>query len=183
MDQQGRPVFSRGDGAGFMIVVEGRPGSGGDPGASLPALCSTTSRPDMQLESDRQLGTGAILSCPAPGTTPTPGPVQGFSPPDFGPSDAVTYALQNLASGFVRSASSSDSFTFDNFGNTNFVCYSNGPCAASATTTAQFAKLVQIRQKLPPGDTILTVQLRDSGQNLGPTAQIVVRVATPTPTP
>jgi hypothetical protein len=35
-----------------------------------------------------------------------------------------------------------------------------------------------------PGDSIVTVRLRDTpGGNTGPTAQIIVRVNTPTPTP
>ena len=52
-----------------------------------------------------------------------------------------------------------------------------------AGSQAQFCMAQNSLTPFNPGDSLVTVRLRDEVGNIGPTAQIVIRVATPTPTP
>ena len=58
---------------------------------------------------------------------------------------------------------------------------SRDPHLINQSATVQFCDFVGKTAVFPPGDSILSVTLRDLAGNTGPTAQIVVRVATPTP--
>jgi hypothetical protein len=49
--------------------------------------------------------------------------------------------------------------------------------------TVQFCDQVASVAAFPPGESVVTVTVRDESGNLGPSKQIVIRVATPTPTP
>lgn len=53
----------------------------------------------------------------------------------------------------------------------------------SPLASFQFCDPVSAIAAFPVGDSIVTVQLRDTAGHLGPPVQIVVRVATPTPKP
>lgn len=106
----------------------------------------------------------------------THGGIQGISPPDFGPTVDITNALWNFSCRF-QAFSTGDTCLLDAYGNQN--AWAN----PTVTPSVQFCDIVTVTKAFPPGDSILTVQLRDTSQNLGPTAQIVIRVPTPTPTP
>lgn len=187
-DAQQRRIYPVIAGFQFVIVVEASPGlSGAQVGRSLDPVFSSN-RPDLQVQSTRDLGTGAgtgsLEVCDTGPASQGGGGVPGINPPDFGPdppppTPSISNALRDFACRFQ---------VF----NTNQV----GPCTKvdpsqearlitpnAPPSTVQFCDQVSSVAAFPPGDTILSVRVRDVEGNLGPLKQIVVRVATPTPKP
>ena len=171
-DNQGRRIFERTD-RRFVIVIEARPGSSAAPvcwgqgGCTGLKPADPATRPDLQIESTSPLGDGGPTVDWRTGLPEAEwGGIAAIAPPDFGPGQTITDALQDFASRF-RVYSRNDPCTLDAYGN--------------AATVTQDPALLQFCDQLslnanatfPSGDTILTAQLRDTVQNIGPTAQIV----------
>ena len=85
----------------------------------------------------------------------------------------VTAGLTDFACRFEQFSQSSPCTFIDATGDPKLI----------SDATIQFCDFVATTALFPPGDSILTTRLRDTLGNVGPTAQIVVRVATPTPRP
>ncbi len=163
-DTQGRQIFATNYGQ-FIIVVEAVPGfSGAAAGMSLSAV-APSGRPDLQIENNRDMGNGSLAVCDAAQN----GGVPGVPTPDFSPgSQFITDALNDFACRFDPDISAS------------------APCTILDTTglyetitpnpSVQFCDIVQSNASFPSGDSILTLRLRDVLGNLGPPAQILVRV-------
>jgi hypothetical protein len=156
-------------------VVEAKRGTGGaavgttlQPPPTPPSPTPLTTRPDLQIESTKPMGIFTTLCDPSGG-------IQGISSPDFGPSVDITNALWNFSCRFQAFAPS-EACLLDAYGNPNALA---NPGASPAV---QFCDVVTVTKAFPPGDSILTVQLRDTSQKIGPTAQVVIRVPTFTPT-
>jgi len=182
-DAQGRRVFPWVDGVGFWLVIEAVAGTNGaPPSGSLPAPCTGGGRPSLEIESNRPLGDGQPPFCPPPPTPPQVTGVPGFPVPDFGSSPAVLEALQAFGSRFTFELAADDACTLDGNGNPNFLSVPVPPTPVNPTTR-QYCYLVSPSLRFPGGDTVLTMQVADGGGVVGPTAQIVVRLPTPTPTP
>ncbi len=140
-------------------------------------------RPDLQIESNHDLGNGSPAVCD---TGPPPpagngGGVPGIDPPDFEPGPAPTPA-------FITNALNGFACRFEQFSPgapCTFIDDSGGEKLVNPDATIQFCDAVTVTAAFPtqPPDTTLTVQLRDILGNLGPTAQIVVHYVTPTPAP
>jgi len=182
----GLPIFNRVAGAGFMIVVEGRPGTSG----STIGQCNSSydefspeARPDLQILSNRNLGAGNPAVCDGP-----VGPATGFNcggrppfilplggipavdPPDFNaPTRAVADALNDFGCrmAYFTAAESCTQSEFRNFR------YLRAPQSTDQFCTSG---VVSPEMLFPSGDTILTARLRDFAGNPGPQARIVVRV-------
>ncbi|MBI4516091.1 MAG: hypothetical protein HY699_09790 [Deltaproteobacteria bacterium] len=160
----GVPIFWRPVGVGFKLVIEGAPGSSGKMVGRI--VEPITGRPDLQLESDQGLGNGGYDRCP--------GTVPGISPPDFGPGPLIDAALRAFACGFQATTTRTTACTLGPFGNADWV---------GAATQVQFCLQVEALRQFPPGQTQLSVQLRDVDGNAGPVQHLVVLVgATPPPT-
>lgn len=171
-DPQGNPVYVRVAGAGFFIVVEAKPGtSGRPPGVNLDNSDPTNpgARPDLQLIANRNLGNGSPTICDAPPNSPIGG-VPGINPPTFDPgSQLVANALNDFACRFDLHVPSSQACTLTPRENFGFV--------ATDTTTQMCSRGVVGHEMLFPfGDTLLTVQWRDTSGNIGLARRIVVRV-------
>ncbi len=167
-DIDGAPVFFSSSGSGFKIVVEARAGlSGAAPGVvtfrSNPH--DPTQRPDLQIESSDPLGDGSRAVCT--------GGVPAVNPPDFAPTQAIADALNDLACNFVPATAPDFACTVDGLGNNAFV---------NSDSRVQFCLQVSAILTVPLGDTLLTVQLRDTLGNIGPREQMLVRIA-PGPLP
>lgn len=171
-DAEGRRVFLTQSGR-VLIVVEGVPGVNGNAVATSLEPREPDNRPDLQIQSSQSLGNGdpAIpTSCP-PGQFTTDGGIPGFAVPSFSEAPGVTEALTDFACRFDRGVSAAWPCTMRDA--------SGDAKPINDAATAQFCDLVPENAKFPPGDSVLTVRLRDNFANPGPTAQIVVRVPTP----
>jgi hypothetical protein len=164
------------NGSGFFIVVEGKQGTSGEPvGSNTFNSNSTdpTARPDLQIQANRNLGDGSSAVCDS-GPAPAPlGGVPGINPPNFDPaSQMVADALNDLGCRF-------------DFHNSNSPCTvdeNNIPGFVSPDTDSQFCtgSVLSNALRFWPGDTLLTVQLRDAPKSgpshIGNQRQLVVRV-------
>jgi len=178
-DTQQRRIYESRNGQ-FVIVVEGVTGDSGQPaGTSLDGI-PPDDRPDIWIESTSNQGDGSLAVCD---TGPPPpqgngGGVPGVPTPDFSDDGDADQT-------FITDALNDFACRFDPFVAANSPCTikdpSREPKLIVPTATVQFCDFVASTAIFPPGDSILTVKLRDTVGNLGPTAQIVVRVATPTP--
>lgn len=158
--------------AGAETVVEGRHGTSGQPVGSTLLPQNATDRPDVWIESDQPLGLNptALVECRNPGALP--GGVPAINPPSFGPDQTITDAITDYACRFVRFSPSAPCTFIDATGEAKLV---------NANSEVQFCTDASLSIAFPLGDSHLSVELRDSVGNLGPTAQVVVRVVTPTP--
>jgi hypothetical protein len=165
----GTPVFFRNTGSGFQLVVEGRTGLSGQPPGAVTFNANANDsarRPDIQIESSTALGDGSRAVCD--------GGVPAFNPPDFGPSQDVANALNDLACHFPPAITSP-----------NLSCLQDGfgrPLFMGSGTQMQLCLLVPRPLEVPVGETVLTVRWRDTAGNLGPTQQLILQVG-PGPAP
>jgi hypothetical protein len=154
------------------LVVEARPGISGRPvGRSTVDLGGC---PDLQIQSTRNLGenpTAAVCDV----LPPDPGGVPGISPPRLDDSFDTCARLNDLGCRFVDGAgltigrSCSRDQSCVRFDSGEFGC-------VAPDATAQFCGFVARTIEFPLGDTLVTVRARDNQGNLGPIAQMIVRV-------
>jgi len=174
------PIYARPSGNGFSIVVEGKPGASG-----VAVGCSSyqtgaaprcgyqgdSPLPDLQIEASRPLGNGSSAVCDNSGTNA--GGVPAINPPSFDLTDTNVGAINDLGCRFVDgqgaplSRAVSDACVLFSTGEFDFV---------SPQSSAQFCGFIGRVIEVPPGDTVLTARLRDTEGNVGPPAQLIVRI-------
>jgi hypothetical protein len=129
------------------------------------------------------MGSGINPVCSPSGAFNVYGGILGINPPDFTPTSAIINTLQSFAVWFTYIQSTLSACTsgpgggYSDFVSPNLALLGRTPQSA----TAQFCDGMSAPQAFPPGDSLLTAQLTDTAGNVGPTAQIIVRVATWTP--
>lgn len=170
----GIPVYTRPFGSGFRIVVEGGLGPSFEEIGASSFSFGGSSFPDLQIQANRPLGNGSLAVCDREGSTA--GGVPAVDPPSFQQTPFILGAINDLSCRFVDGGgafrgrqSSSDS------------CVQNPPDSGvfafvHPSTRIQFCALVDLAYAFPPGDTVVTVRLRDTAGNVGVPRQIVVRV-------
>jgi hypothetical protein len=172
-DGSGRRIYQV-NGGQLLIVVEGVKGSSGQQ-VGQSTLPGSDNWPDIQIETTRLLGDGAHSTCVNGGLGSG---VPGIDPPDFTPENPpgpLTGALTSFACQFEYHPDGSQCTWSGDPTNLRFV---------NSASKAQFCDVMSANAPFNPGDSIVTVRLRDTpGGNTGPTAQIIVRVNTPTPKP
>jgi hypothetical protein len=176
LDAQGRRIFSVNSGAQFVIVVEAATGlSGALPGKSLTPI-PPTNRSDLQIQSNRDLGTNpTTMVCD---TGPMGGGIPGINPANYAEDNQMaTDAMNDFACRFQVFNVAGPCTKVDATQEPAFIT-KNAP-----VTTVQFCDQVSTLAAFPTGDTVVTVKVRDANGDLGPAKQIVIRVATPTPKP
>lgn len=167
-DAEGRPVFSRPTGAGFVIYIEGRRGRSGLPIATnlfsyLPD--NPIGQPDLQIVASQNLGDGSSEVCDR--GFPNVGGVPATLTTDFPIEQSVSDALNDIACRFQVFTEIDFACTQDSNGFLTF---------ANRGAERQFCTLVGNAMAFPAGNTVLTARLRDSTGRAGPASQIVVRV-------
>lgn len=178
----GIPIYERRGSSGWRIIVEGKPGSSGarvGVAGTYPGMSQNPYRADLQIQSNRQLGNGSTYVCDRGPQAPIGG-IPAINPPDFGPSDAVTDAINDFACRFDAHSESGSACTM--FGS-GFAFVMMPPRVPnddpSSWSRMQFCSVpsVGFEMRFPAGqDTLLTVQLTDTQGNVGDQEQIVVRV-------
>ncbi|MBI4518925.1 MAG: hypothetical protein HY699_24300 [Deltaproteobacteria bacterium] len=170
-DAHGTPIYVRVSGSGFMLVVEGQPGTSRARVGKRMVLSDPndpTVRPDLQMIVSRPLGNGSPAICDK---GPAPAPMGGVpaSGLDFGPSQAVADAINDLTCRFDSHESAGDACTLGPLG---------VPAFAGTGTQQQFctAPVVGYEFAFPLGDTTVSVQLRDASGNYGDRRSLIVRV-------
>lgn len=164
------PVYFRNTGSGFQLVLEARAGLSNErPGVATfnGDAHDPSRRPDIQIESSTPLGDGSPAVCD--------GGVPAINPPDFGPTQVVANALNDLACHFPAAATSPNfSCTQDGFGR---------PLFMGADSQIQFCLLIPRALEVPAGQTALSVRWRDTAGNLGPMQQLILQVGSGPPPP
>ena len=172
VDKKGIPTYLSAAGSGFMLVVEAKPGlSGFEPARRVFAFVSDdpTSRPDLEIEANRDMGNGSPAVCDR--TRPNIGGIPGINPPSFAETQRISDAINDLACRFETFIQSDASCTQRTDGEYSFV---NGD------STTQFCMIVARAWAFPVGETLLSVRMRDSEGNPGPVKQMrILRAAEP----
>jgi len=163
-DDFGNPVYERDTGAGFFLVVEAKAGKSGRPPGSTTSNADGQTPPDLQIEATNNLGVGSSLICTKP-----LGGVPGINPPSFDfSSSQVVEALNDFGCRF-------------DVHNTQFPCTNNAngnPAFVKSNSDVQYCTMSVLGNELhfPHGDTLVTVQVRDTGGNIGFPQRLVIRV-------
>lgn len=168
-EAQGIPVYYRNSGFGFRIVVEGNSGSNDirpGTGVFLSGAGNHLLRPDLQLLSSRPLGDGSPAVCD--------GGIVAIDPPNFGSGQGITNALNDIACNALAATAAAFACTQDVFGTQGFV---------TPRPFVQFCVTVARDRVFPPGETLLTVRLRDLLGQLGPERHLIVRIGEGPPPP
>lgn len=170
---EGVPVYQRQFGFGFSLVVEARRGpSGASPGMSAFADAGC---PDLQVQVTNPLGNGNPKVCG--------GIMEGVPPlsqPNLSEDPALCDAFNDLGCRFVNGNNNPVARRCSD-GCVKFDSGESG-CASPApidNSTIQFCGLMYRSLDFLPGDTLVTARVRDTNSNLGPPAQIIVRVTGP----
>lgn len=165
----GTPIFERPAGAGFNLVVEGRPGT-----ANVPVGTVTfreNGPPDLQILVSKPLGDGSARVCDR--LPPAAGGVPAIDPPVFSDLPEVIDALNDLGCRFLdgagqpRGRGKNDACVLKPDGGFDFV---------NSSSTVQFCGFIDVAARFPPGEVRVTVRLRDERGQTGPTAQIILRI-------
>jgi len=177
-DAQMRQIFPviKG-GYDFVLVVEAVPGfANATPGASLTPA-PNTGRPDLQIESNRDMGSNPTAKvCDTGPASQGGGGIPGIDPPNFSPDNQmVTDAMNDFACRFQSFTATAPCTKIDATLDPKLLS------PGAPLSTVQFCDLVSSVAAFPPGDSIVTVKVRDVNGNLGPAKQIVIRVPTPNP--
>jgi hypothetical protein len=168
VNEDGIPVINRAAGVGFKIVIEAAPGI---TGSAVGQLLSNSrpgnpaSLPDLQLQSNRDLGNASTAVCS--------GGVPGVDPPRYDLEQYIADALNDFSCRFSIATTRGASCTIDDFDNPNL---------AAPASRIQFCYQVTAVEAFGAGDTLLTVRVRDRIGNLGAIARLLVRLPGTAPT-
>jgi len=171
-------IFSASGGT-FRIVIEANPGRSPVPTGNFLQCGASSGVPNIEIESTHNMGDGNNPVCSPNGAFKVSGGIPGIDPPDFTPTSDIINALQSFAIWFKYQSPGSACTFAPGGGSYAYV----SPYLVGQNAAAQFCDPMNMPQAFPPGDSLLSVQLKDGGGNVGPTAQIIVRVFTWTPTP
>jgi hypothetical protein len=176
-DAQMRRIFPVVGGYAFVIVVEAAPGlSAATAGTSLKPE-PDSGRPDLQIQNNRDMGSNpTALVCDTGPASHGGGGIPGINPPSFSEQNQmISDALNDFACRFQAFSAAAPCTKTDATQDPKLLSPGAPP------STVQFCDLVASVAAFPPGDSILTVKVRDVNGNLGPAKQIVIRVPTPKP--
>ena len=143
-----------------MIIVEGKPRlSNLEAGRRVFAYKpdDPDSRPDLEIQSTRDLGDGSAAVCDR--RRPEIGGIPGIKPPSFANTKKVNEVLNDFSCRFEIFTESMSACTLTKHGDFAFV---------NSESTIQYCMIVARAWNFPMGDTLLSVRLRDKDGNPGP---------------
>lgn len=169
-DPSGIPIYRRPLGTGFVIVVESKRGPNNRPVGT--SSFNSDGLPNLQIQVNRTLGDGSPEVCD--NRAPLIGGVPGINPPSFASNQMITDTINDLACRFVDGQGNSEARARSEacvlFDDGEFDFFDN-------TSTAQYCStVVPNAMRFPIGDTLVTVRISDTGGEVGPVRQMIVRV-------
>jgi hypothetical protein len=169
----GAPIYRRPVGAGFILIVEGRPGSSRKRVGASTLANDSFALPDLQIVASQSLGDGSSAVCDYMG--PNAGGVPAVVPPDFDLPDNAP-AINDLACRFRDGAGSPSGRGPDE----GCILFPNGDMGFARKgpegSTLQFCAQVDTSVHFPDGDTVISVRLRDEFGNVGALSSFVLRI-------
>jgi len=172
-DEEGRTIFERPNGSGFVIIVEAKRGTNNRSPGELSY--NPQGAPDFQIEADKILGDGSETVCD--NMPPMFGGVPPIDPPSFDETPMIDNALNDFGCRFTNGAGEPIGRHPPNDG---CVLFPDGEYGYIYTDTdVQFCGTVTRPMHFEMGDTVLTARVIDSSGLAGPVRQIVVRVLAP----
>jgi hypothetical protein len=158
--------------SGFVLVIEGKPGAGGEPVGASTYDPTGSSFPDLALQVTRPLGNGSTTVCDNP--QDNPGGVPATSPVSFEATPENIAAANDFGCRFLDGAGGHKARTNRSDSCVNF----NGEFDfVDPSTRLQFCGFINVPLGFQSGDTTVTARLRDVRGNWGEVAQIVIRVS------
>ena len=155
--ENGLPVYSPSFGFAFSIVVEAKPG----PSRARVGISTFVdgSSPDLQIQVTRPLGDGSSLVCDdAP---PMLGGVPAINPPSFDDTPANADRLNDLGCRFIDGGGEKIGRTCGD--STACVLGEDGIFGCvTPDATVQYCGFIGQPLTFPPGDTLVTVRVRDA---------------------
>lgn len=171
-DDQGRVIFERPTGSGFVIVVEAKRGTNNRLPGDL--AFNPDGAPAFQIEANRPLGDGSGTVCD--NAPPVFGGVPAIDPPSFEDVPAINDILNDFGCRFTNGNG-------EPIGRTpteGCVLFPDGDYGfIDPSAQLQFCGTITRPMRFEPGDTILTARVLDISGLPGPERQIVVRVLAP----
>lgn len=167
--KDGTAVYENSIGSGFMLVVEAKPGmSNIEIGRRISAYDKEDhlSRPDLEIQTDHDLGDGSKVVCDK--RRPDIGGVPGINPPNFSDSRQIADALNDLSCRFEVFIESASACTVTKYGDFSFL---------SSDSKVQYCMIVARAWNFPLGDTLVSVRVRDKEGNPGPVKKMILRRA------
>ena len=175
----GIPVYTRSSGSGFILVVEGQPGSNHVAVSPSSYQSDLVTFPDLQIQVSRPLGNGSAAVCDISQPQPTPvhgGGVPAIDPPSFDLTEMNIDTVNDLACRFR-----------DGTGNPigrgpteACVLFASGDFGfVNSASSIQFCGFIDGVIAFPRGETLVTVRLRDVNGIVGPTRQLMIRIVQP----
>jgi hypothetical protein len=169
MDPSGIAIYQRSVGFGFSLVVEAQKGASQRPAGT--DTFDAAGPPALQVQVTRDLGNGSAAVCD--NHAPIFGGVPGIDPPRLDDPAAIAAALNDLGCRFIDGAGATQGRTC-----AESCVGSNGDsrCVSADASTVQFCGQIDRPLQFPAGDTLVTVRVRDVLGNLGPPAQLIIRI-------
>jgi hypothetical protein len=165
------PIYSVLNGSGFQLVIEALPGTDQRPVARNTE--ASNGPPDLQIQATRSLGDGSPAVCD---DTKPIGGVPGVDPPQLGNPNAIADQLNDFGCRFIDGMGAKVGRTCIQScilpTNTDYQCESD-------QRAVQFCAQIYSALTFPQGDTLLTVQVRNTAGDLGPPAQLILHVVNP----
>lgn len=179
-DDIGRPAYQLENGAEFFVVIEGRPGSSGEPVGTQafnwnPADPNVL--PDLQVLVERPLGDGSPAVCDT--APPTPGGVPGTFPTEYTATQTVADAINDFGCRVDDGSGAAQAVT-----DAAAACTrprDGLPAFVDPTTTAQFCAPIAAPWAFPGRGNLVKARLRDALGALGAEREMVVHVRAPQP--
>lgn len=175
VEKDGVPTFRNYVGSGFQLVVEGKPGiSNLEVGRRLTAYDpkDRRSRPDLEIEVTNDLGNGSREVCDR--RPPAIGGIPAVNPPSFAETQEIANALNDFSCRFETFIESESSCVVTPHGDFSFI---------KPESTTQFCMVVARAWNFAPGETLVSMRLRDIEGNPGPVAQFRLLRPKERPTP
>lgn len=173
--KDGIDVYLNNIGSGFIVVVEAKPGiSNIEVGKRVTAYDKNdhTSRPDLEIQTDKDLGDGSKVVCDK--RRPDIGGIPGINPPSFAETRAVADSLNDMSCRFETFIESASACTVTKNGDFSFL---------AKDSKVQFCMIVAKAWNFPIGETLVSVRVRDKEGNPGPVKKLIVRRADPAKQP